>query len=84
MFGVLVICLGLYWDVPNGHVLKLSTLFPDGKKGLFNERVYELLLSVLLLFKQVLLKHLQFYEENLVAQSLFTHLKSKRFIKLRQ
>lgn len=53
MFGVLVICSGLYWDVPNGYVLKLSTIFPDGKKGLVNERVYEMLLSLLLLFKQI-------------------------------
>lgn len=73
VFGVLAVWSGLYWDVPNGHVLKLSTTFPDGKKGLVKERVYELLLSLLLLFRQFLPIHLQYYEKNLATKSLSTH-----------
>ena len=33
-FGVLAIWSGLYWDVPNVHVLKLSAKFTDNKKDL--------------------------------------------------
>lgn len=50
--GVLAIWSVLYWDIPDGQVLKFRALFLDGKRRIINEEVYELLLPLVFLFKQ--------------------------------
>lgn len=57
--GVLAICSVLYWDIPDGQVLRFRALFLDGKRRIINE-VYELLLPLVFLFKQFIPIHLQY------------------------